>query len=284
MQRSIFFVLICLSLLSISCSTKMAYNFLDWAIEWQVKRMVSLNGEQKLFLKDAADRFHIWHRYTQLPQYSDYLTSVASRLEEGPLNAQEIHAETDKVQLLMDQSLEQALPELAKLMEQLNDKQTLELQKHVADERQEYVEEYVEISHDKQLKKRVEDFTDHFKPWVGSLNKQQKARIQLWSQQLKPYEALNVEQQKRWEGQLKETLANRHDADALEAGLRGLMFYRTDTWLPELEKILDYNQALTYQLIEDLLKSLSEKQYQHMLEELHDYARICRELADKKES
>lgn len=270
-----------LCLTNISCSTKFAYNFLDWAIEWKIKSFVSLHGEQKDFMKGAVDRFHLWHRTTQLPLYADYLTDVANRLEQKPFNAKQIHEETDKVQVFMDQSLEQAIPDLAKLMAQLNDKQAKELMENVAEERDEYVEKYVDVTHKEQVKLRYEDFMDYFKPHVGSVSKAQKKIIKAWAGSMKPYEALNVQQQLRWEGDLKHTLENRDKPDVLDRGLRKLMFYRTDDWIPELEANLDYNQTLTYQMIEQLLLGLSEKQKKHLLEELRDYAKTCRELSKK---
>lgn len=270
-----------LCLTNISCSTKFAYNFLDWAIEWKIKSFVSLHGEQKDFMKGAVDRFHLWHRTTQLPLYADYLTDVANRLEQKPFNAKQIHEETDKVQVFMDQSLEQAIPDLAKLMAQLNDKQAKELMENVAEERDEYVEKYVDVTHKEQVKLRYEDFMDYFKPHVGSVSKAQKKIIKAWAGSMKPYEALNVQQQLRWEGDLKHTLENRDKPDVLDKGLRKLMFYRTDDWIPELEANLDYNQTLTYQMIEQLLLGLSEKQKKHLLEELRDYAETCRELSKK---
>lgn len=283
MRRSAAALFIFLCLAQTSCSTKFAYNFLDWAIKWKIKSYVSLHGEQKDFMKEVVENFHQWHRRTQLPQYAQYLDSVAAQLEQEPFSAAQIHRETDKVQALVDQSLQHALPELSLLAAQLDDEQVQELLDKVADKRLEFVEEYVDISLEKQAKKRYKDFVEHFKPWVGSLNKQQKQRIRTWARAIKPYEALHVQQQLRWEALLKDTLAQRADLPTLQAGLSQLMFYRTDDWIPELEAILDINQALTYEMVEQLLRGLSTKQHQHMLDKLRDYAKTCRELAAKAE-
>lgn len=278
MRRALIILFILSSLLLTSCSTKLAYNFMDWAIEWKIKGLVSLHGPQKEQMKLAVDRFHRWHRNTQLPEYADYLQQLAVRIEGDPITPKEIHAETDKVQLLVDQSIERALPSITSVLAQLDERQVQELLNSVVKKRQQYVEDYVDISPKKQAEKRYDDFVDYFKPWVGSLDRTQKEAIRRWSESLLPFETLNVEQQKLWERRLGSILENRKEAN-LDTKLRELMFYRTDNWLPELEKVLDQNQAQTYQLIAQLVNGLSDKQKRHLLDELRDYAQICRELS-----
>jgi hypothetical protein len=275
--------LMLLVLLTLSaCTTKMAYNFLDWAIEWKVQRMVKLQGEQKILTQKAIKDFHHWHRTTQLPQYADYLHHLQKRLNDGPITAQEIHAETDKVQLLADQSVEKVLPDAAEVLAMLSDAQVNELLKSVAEERDEYKEEYVDPSTSKRHKLYYKKFLKHAQDWLGTLSKAQKEQVKTWSEQLEPFETLNLEQQKIWEKDLATLLAQRQDKAALLKGLQNLMFHRTDNWQPELEAILDRNQAMSYQLIADLLNGMSEAQRKHMNKKIEDYVKLFGELAGEK--
>lgn len=271
----ILFLLIALS----ACTTKVAYNFLHWAIEWKVQRLVKLHGEQKILTQKAIKDFHHWHRATQLPQYADYLRLLQTRLNEGPITANEIHTETDKVQVLVDQSVEKVLPDATEVLSMLSDAQVQELLKNVAEERDEYKEEYVDPSTSKRQKLYYKKFLKHSQDWLGTLSKAQKEQVRTWSEQLEPFETLNLEQQKIWEQDLEKILAQRHDKTALFKGLQNLMFHRTDNWQPELEKILDRNQALSYQLIADLLNGMSEGQRKHMNKKIEDYVRLFGELA-----
>lgn len=273
--------LIALLMLS-GCTTKVAYNFLDWAIEWKIGKFVSLEGEQKDDMKRSIGEFHRWHRSTQLPLYAEYLTGLAERVKEKPLTGKAVHAETDRIQLLLDQSMEKVLPDVQRIASTLTERQVQEILEKVAEEREEYIDEHIEVSDKKRQKKRYKDFMKQADRWFGRLGSEQKAQVEKWSESLLPYEELNAQQQLIWQQQLKDLLAQREQPEKLEKGLRELMFYRTDNWLPELEKVLDRNQEITYEVVAKLINGLTPKQKRHFQEKLHDYAKTCRELAAEK--
>lgn len=275
--RSLFILLLLVALSA--CTTKMAYNFLDWAIEWKVQRLVKLHGEQKVLTKNAIQDFHHWHRTTQLPQYADYLRQLQTRLNGGSVSAKAVHAETDKIQLLVDQSVEKVLPDATEVLSTLNDEQVKELLASVAEERDEYKDEYVDPSTRKRQKTYYKKFLKHAQDWLGPLSKEQKAKVESWSKTLEPFEELNLQQQQIWEEKLAAILTQREDKTALLAGLKTLMFHRTDDWQPNLEEILDRNQEMTYELISELLNGMDEKQRVHMNKKIEDYVKLFGELA-----
>lgn len=261
------------------CTTKLAYNYLDWAMIWKVERLVSLDAEQKQQTKQALQEFHVWHRKTQLVQYAQYLDQLAKRVDQGPITAEEIHAETDKIQLLLAQSLTHILPDISRVLRTLSDQQVSELLASLTEEREEYVEEHIEISEKKRLKKRQKDLEKHLTRWLGKLTRQQKQRLNTWSEIIEPYEQLSAKQQSLLQTQIAKVLAQRANEDALQNGLKEMMFYRTDNWDPELAAVLDRNQVRTYQLIAAVLNSRTEKQHAKLSSELDKYIAICLELA-----
>lgn len=262
------------------CTTKLAYNYLDWAMMWKVERLVSLDAEQKQQTKQALQEFHAWHRKTQLVQYAQYLSQLEKRIGQGPpITAKEVHAETDKIQLLLDQSLTRMLPDISRVLRTLSDQQVSELLDSLTEEREEYVEEHIDISEKKRLKKRQKDLEKHLTRWLGKLTRQQKQRLNTWSEIIEPYEQLSAKQQILLQTQIAEVLAQRANEDALQSGLKEMMFYRTDNWDPELAAVLGRNQVRTYQLIAAILNSRTEKQHAKLGTELSKYIAICLELA-----
>jgi hypothetical protein len=278
--KILLFTLLMLLVLS-GCTTKAAYNFMDWAIEWKVRRLVTLHDQQKLQMQQAVQQFHHWHRTTQLPIYADYLKSLETLLRQSPLTAAAIHAETDKIQLMLDDSINKILPDAAAVLAQLNDAQVQQLMDSVAEEREEYREDYVDLSSAKKIKKRHDEFADYFSDWVGRLDPNQKKQIRQWAESLEPYESLNLQQQKIWENDLQKILAQRSDPEILLKGLQGLMFHRTDNWQPELEQIMDRNQVRTYEVLAELLNDLSDKQRQHLHKKLMEYRQIFQQLSEE---
>lgn len=271
-------VLICTALVLASCATKFAYDRLDWAISWKVKRLVNLDGEQKQRTSDAIHSFHAWHRQTQLPQYAAYLTAVHERVKQGDISAADVAAEIEQIQSLIDQSVAYILPDAAEVLSRLTQDHTDELLNSLTEERDEYIEEKIEVTRSERLEQRYETFEKHFKRWLGSPTRQQKQQIQQWALSLEPYEALTAKQQLAWQQQLDELLAKREHKDALLQGLKALVIHRTDNWDPKLAHIVGNNQQRTYLLIADLLNNLTPKQRQHLAKETHDYAKIFNEL------
>src|SRR5690606_3103687 len=126
----------------------------------------------------------------------------------------------------------------------------------------------------KRQKKYYKEFLKHAQDWLGPLSIEQKAKVDTWSKTLEPFEELNLQQQKIWGEKLAEILAQRQNQDVLLTGLKGLVFHRTDDWQPELEKILDRNQEMTYEVIAELLNGLNEKQRGHLKRKFDDYIQI----------
>lgn len=271
-------LLFCLALAISGCTTKLAYDHLDWFAAWKVQRLVKLDSEPKEQTKQAIQKFHAWHRKTQLPQYAAYLSALQERVNKGDLSAADIHAETDKVQLLLEESLMYILPDAAAVLSQLSQAKADELLSSITEERQEYIDEYVNVSADKQLENRYDKFHGHFKDWLGRPSKQQRKQIEAWAKSLEPFETGSAKQRKVLEQQFAALLAQRQDVEALEKGLKGLVFYRSDTWAPDLKEVVDRNQARTYELIADLLNNMSDKQREHFNKKAESFVQIFNDL------
>jgi len=179
------------------CVVRLAYNKLDWLMLWKVERLVKLDSAQKEDTRLILQAFHQWHRQTQLPLYIDYLEEFKATLAQGDLDGEVIHRETDKIQELLDHSLNHLLPDITRMLSTLSDSQVDELMASLAEEQQEYIEEYVDIAPEKQLKQRASDMEGYLKRWTGSLNRKQKAWLEQWAESLMPYEALTAAQQER---------------------------------------------------------------------------------------
>lgn len=243
------------------CSShRMAYSFLDWYAMWRVDKLVSLDRSQRTETRDAVREFHQWHQDTQLILYAGYLEQLQKRLSQDSISPEEIHAQTDKIQVLLDHSLQRMLPIAVQTLSQLSDQQVDELLENLTELREEYIEENIEISDEERLKKRYEDLEERLKPWVGSLNKQQKQWVLDWSQAFEGQEELTAQQYLTWQNQLEGLLENRAEQEALLKGLQELMFYRKDGWDPDFRAALDRNQERTLELMAQLANNLTTAQ------------------------
>lgn len=277
----IFIIFTALFLTSCS-STKLAYGFLDEAIYWKLSKYVSLNKEQKKTTDEFLTKFHQWHRDTQLPLYANYIDGYLKRLENTPTTAESIHKETDEAQIFIDNAVSKLLPDLVKLVASFSEEQTQEVLNELADKRKDYQEKYIDTSKEKLYKRRRADLVDNLSIFLGRFNKEQKQLIQQWSEELLPFEALTLKQQETFAKDLKEAFKIRKDEKQLKEQLSKIVFYRTDDWDPELEKILDINQQKTYELIAKLVNTQTPDQRQKYIETLKDFQSDFRELHKDK--
>src|SRR5688572_29464211 len=79
------FVLIAgLAALLVSCTfTKFAYNQADTVAAWMIDDYFDLTGDQKHDFQRRFDRFYAWHRHEQLPDYSQFMRTARTRMQDG---------------------------------------------------------------------------------------------------------------------------------------------------------------------------------------------------------
>ncbi len=281
-------ILLGILLLSACSSTKVAYGFLDWAAMWKVDRLVELDPRQHKRTEKEIRALHEWHRKTQLPRYADYLEDLQQRLRKamatGSVTGEQLHAETDKVQLMLDDVVEQVLPAATDIVSSLSDNQVSELLESIAEEREEYIDEYVKPDLDDRRQKNMDKLKDNLKRFIGRLDSRQEQWIDEWSRKLHPYAELSAQQQLLWQEHLAKYLVLRDNKPLLEQGLRELMLYRTDNWHPKAEKVMDINQTLTYDLLAKILNNLTDEQQKRLHETLRGYIVDFRELAREQPS
>ena len=273
-------IIICCLFFLTGCSTKFLYNHLDIGIRWYVKSYISLDRDQKKFLREHVDEFHDWHRKNELPRYADFLGQLIERLN-NPSSEQSIHDETDRVQNLIDNSIEFIVPTAVELLSSLSDEQVDQLLRNVAKDQKDYQKKYVDVAEEVQFKERYKEFKKAITRYFGRLSKEQKSQIRRWSEELMPYETATLKQQEISIGQFTHALENREDTELLENTIRQMLFYRSDEWIDELQDAVDYNQQLTYELMADLINNQSQKQNKKMISRLDNYRVDFIELAEE---
>lgn len=262
----------CLSLLTLSgCKTKVAYTFIEWIADWYIGSYVTLTAKQSEEAKNIVTSFHDWHRETQLPIYVGYVEGLKQRLSVEAISGTQIHQETDKIQVYLDQSADKLLPSAARLMSSLSDGQVEEIMSNLEKERRKYQRKYVDIPQEKAYQARIKELKRNTKRLFGRLTEEQDQWVSDWAKQLQPYEQLTLKQQELMANKLLAALHQREDTQQLENTLKELLFYRTDNWDLDLQKRLDFNQQLTYQLLARIINNLSPKQSLRMNNKLDQY-------------
>ncbi|MFL0810123.1 MAG: hypothetical protein K6L76_06890 [Agarilytica sp.] len=279
-MKKLIIISICLGLLS-GCSIKVAYHFLGVIGKWYVGSYVSLNHSQKRLLDDTLDEFHQWHRGSQLKIYAQYIDSVIPHLESEHITGEWIYQQTDIAQDMLDVSMLRLKPSITMLMATFSDQQIEEIVRELEKDRKKYRKKYIDISPEKQSKKRKAQLLDYIGRFFGRLTSEQNVWLNEWERSLLDYENLTLQQQKILSDKLSATFADRSGKLKLDQLVDDIIFYRSDKWDEALKSVIDQNQVTTYALIAKLINSQTPKQRHKMLRKLRDYRDDCLALAAK---
>jgi len=109
-----------------ACSTKLAYNNLDWIVSWYVDDYVTLTSTQEKQLDSSIESLLLWHRKTELQNYVVQIKYIKIDLNNGIKQAT-IKNYINALKQFWNAILLKAEPEMMQLAYSLSDKQATEL-------------------------------------------------------------------------------------------------------------------------------------------------------------
>ncbi|WIO75125.1 DUF6279 family lipoprotein [Porticoccaceae bacterium LTM1] len=280
--KRILIPLIVLTLLA-SCSTlKLGYNTADWWLGWYAGRYVDMNGNQKNTFKSDIDSLLSWHRTTQLPRYAEFFEDLKEAVAE-PVAADQLQQAALDGQQMINDVQHRVIKPAARLLVSLSDKQVEKLLDELQEQAEKYQEDYVEPNAEERIEARTERMEKLAKQWIGKPNNYQKERIQRWSAALKNSASMEINHQQDWKKKLAQALKQRQYApQTVNDFLESYLFRSANSVSEEHRQANIHNQQQTFQLIADLINSMTDKQREHLDKRLSRLADDFRELAEEK--
>ena len=258
-------LLLCLTLGA--CSTKMAYNYLDWILEWYVGDLVSLTEDQEWQFRNALARQLDWHRKKQLPLYVKSLNDLHNAID-NEFTLESLQRMYNEQENGLNELIKQITPTLSELLATLTDSQVEQLMESLEEQNQELEEEYVKKPSDELVAQRAERMIDRAENWVGTLNESQTQLITNWSRQIRPTAEQWIANRRAWQTKLGSSLREkRHTAD-FNKHIEDLFVNSDKTWSDAYRADFEYNRNLVFNMLVNLENTLSDRQRQHLLEEI----------------
>lgn len=272
-------VFICL--LISACSTKMAYNYLDWILEWYVGDLVTLDYDQEWQLRKALARELDWHRKKQLPLYINGLDDLKQAIDNGLAveAVQQIYTNQEEG---LNELIIQITPAIVQLLATLSDEQVEELLKKLEDQNQELEEEYVDKPREEVIEQHAERMIDRAENWVGPLTESQIKMIKEWSRQLRPTAAQWIANRRAWQARLGTILKEDRKGTDFVKHIQDLFVNTSKAWPDSYRADFEYNRQLVFGLIVKLENNLSDKQRQHLFDEIIVLRRQLTELHNQR--
>ena len=266
MIRKIYVIFIlCLTLSA--CSTKFAYNYLDWILEWYVADLVNLTDDQEWQLNGALTKQLAWHRKQQLPLYVESLDKLSDAIKNGLTieTLQQLYTGQEKG---WEELKKHIAPTMAELFKTMSDSQIEELLNNLEERNQELEADYVNKPRDERIKQRKERMVDRIENWTGSLNDSQIELISEWSQQIKPLSQQWIANRRSWQAELGSAIKHYRNAPEFAERIETLFLNNHKAWSDSYQNAYQYNLQLTMMMFVNLENQLTERQRQHLLDDI----------------
>jgi len=275
--RALLAVLV-ISVLASGCTTKIAYNFLDWGMYWKLKDYVKFNPDQRLQVKNEIAQLIDWHRSEELPQYATQLEKLSIGLESG-ITADQLEVIYDDLRQSWQRIVIKALPAAINTISSLNDQQISEFFEMLVEKEADDAKAIEDGTRAQTAKKREAYVTKKLVEVIGKLDAEQKALIAQWAQQMHPTKAFSLVQAIKWRTKMQLALAQRQDKAQLAKDLTALFANPNQLRSARYRDVMEKNKQLVMQLMFDLNQTFTSQQRRKLIKKLNGYIKDFRELS-----
>jgi len=172
-------IAICLLCLLSACSSKLAYNNLDWLSYWYVSDYIDLTGKQSSAVKDKLRSILKWHRTTHVPQYKDQLKTLKQDIESDRVTRESATMVMKFIRNSWTELRAKFVSGAIDLIPTLTLVQAEELFDNLAAKHEDDLEE-IPDSPEKRFERRFEKLEELTEDYLGSITDQQKLILELY--------------------------------------------------------------------------------------------------------
>ena len=277
--RALLAVLV-ISVSTSGCTTKLAYDFLDWGLYWELKDYVKFTRDQRLLVKDEISQLIDWHRSEELPQYADQLEKLSKELKSG-ITVEQLEESYNNLRDSWQRIVIKTLPATVDIISNLNDEQVNDFFEMLIEKEGDDAKKIEKGTNARTLKKREAYVSKKIVDVIGKLNGDQKSLIAQWALSMKPTKELSLAQAIQWRTRMQTVLAERHNEQQLENNLMVLFANPDQLRSASYRRVIEKNKRLIMQLLFDLNQTLTNQQRSKLVKKLKSYINDFRDLSDR---
>ncbi|MGY8907541.1 MAG: DUF6279 family lipoprotein [Pseudomonadales bacterium] len=275
--RALLAVLV-ISVFASGCTIKLAYNFLDWGLYWELKDYVKFNRDQRLQVKNEISQLIDWHRSDELPQYADELEKLSIGLESG-MTVEQLEKSYDNLRDSWQRIIIKTLPAAVDIISNLNDQQINDFFDMLIEKEGDDAKDIESGTSARTLEEREAYVSEKVSDVIGELNEAQKALIAQWARRMEPTKEFSLVQAIKWRTRMQAAIAQRHDEQQLEKNLMVLFANPNQLRSANYRRVIEKNKHLVMQLLFDLNQTLTSQQRSKMVKKLNGFIADFRDLS-----
>ena len=277
--RALLAVLV-ISVSTSGCTTKLAYDFLDWGLYWELRDYVKFNRDQRLRVKDEISQLIDWHRSEELPQYADQLEKLSKELKSG-ITVGQLEEFSNNLRDSWQRIVIKTLPAAVDIISNLTDEQVNDFLKMLIEKEGDDAKKIEKGTHVRTVKKREAYVSKKIVDVIGKLNEDQKSLIAQWALSMKPTQELSLAQAIQWRTRMQTVLAERHNEQQMEDNLMVLFANPEQLRSASYRRVIEKNKRLIMQLLFDLNRTLTNQQRSKLIKKLQSYINDFRDLSGR---
>ena len=267
--RALLAVLV-ISVSTSGCTTKLAYDFLDWGLYWELKDYVKFTRDQRLLVKDEISQLIDWHRSEELPQYADQLEKLSKELKSG-ITVEQLEESYNNLRDSWQRIVIKTLPATVDIISNLNDEQVNDFFEMLIEKEGDDAKKIEKGTNARTLKKREAYVSKKIVGVIGKLNEDQKSLIAQWALSMKPTKELSLAQAIQWRTRMQPVLAERHNKQQLENNLMVLFANPDQLRSTSYRRVIEKNKRLIMLLLFDLNQTLTNQRRSKLVKKLKSY-------------
>lgn len=274
--------LILLAIISITlitgCSSRFAYNNLDWIIPWYLDDYIEFEGEQESAVQQRLIKTLNWHRQQQLPAYIEDINNLQKQIKQGPLTQQQWLDVINHVYGYWLTIRDQVVDDLVELSPQLTQEQVDKLFAELEGRNQEREEEWQDLDQKEREEQRFERLSEQVEDFAGDLSQSQIDRIKQAAGQMQSTTDIRLAYLRDYQARLKDVF-KQANTDQERITQLAQILRQTDEYKPQAyQDILKNNRNVMAQMFADLQTSLTAEQKRQLLDKLADLKSDLRDL------
>lgn len=273
------YLLLLLAVLGLTaCSTRLAYNNLDWLVHWYIDDYIDLSKPQKSEFDHHMAMWLTWHRQDELAKYQSHLLELKADIERNNLTTARVEHHFDYGERHWQRLRDQILPELAAMAKGLTDDQVNDMFDSIERDNTNLQEKYAEKTAKDSIDKRKYRIRRNLKQWIGKLNPDQQRIIDEYTTQFVPNYNNWLAHRKQMQNRARTLFASRKNDAEFEAKLIRLMSQPRKDANPVYINNSRANRHTYARLLAALMPTLTSKQKSRLANDIQDYIDDIEEL------
>ncbi|MCF4175861.1 DUF6279 family lipoprotein [Vibrio sp. McD22-P3] len=259
------------------CTTKFLYSNLDWFIVDYIDDYVTLEDGQEEILTERILVLGDWHKSNELPRYLQQLTDIRNK-DPKTVDAEYVSLQMEQVRQHTKRLVAQITPDLYALTQQMTDKQVKELLDNLEQKDEKFIKKYQGLQDEDVRLIYQQRIEENLERWFGPLTEQQKTLASRWANEMDVTVFDWQAHRQQMQHFMRQLLNRRSDLGYFQPEFQRLLNDSESFYSEKLKFKIANNRLVAEKYIALALNSVTEKQHQHLIEEIDGWRDIASDL------